>query len=1037
MIGFFVRKHSAVFCFSALILIAGLMAYFSLPRESVPEIKQPYIFITTTYPGVGAKDVENLVTRVLEEEIDGLEGLHEITSASKQSISFIFVEFTSDVSQETALRRVRERVDIGKSQLPDEADEPVVQEFSSSNWPVFITVLSHPKGLTVIDNAAEKVEEALKRVQGVLDVNVAGKLKKEVAIELDPKKLEHFEFSIDDVIWAIQGENVSIPGGNLKNIVKNYSLSVTGEIKDPDVFEELIVKSDGVKVRLGELGKVSFTWTEPETYSRLNGEPCISISLTKRAGENIIDIVDEAKKVMEEIKKDLPPGTRVDYTYDESTIIRDLIADLENNIFTAFTLVFLVTVFFLGFRTALFVSLAIPFSMLMSFVILQFMGITLNMVVLFSLVLALGMLVDNGIVIVENIFRHSALGKSRKQAAIEGSQEVAMPIIASTITTCLAFFPIVFMPGLMGDFMSFLPKTVIVVLTSSLVVALTINPVFCASFLSVSEKNQRKITEGSGLFIRFQSWYEKLVQWAIQHSGTVIFLSFAVVITGFVLYGLHGKETVFFPYIDPKTGIVTLEAPQGNPLDSTDKMVREIEKIIPQSPSSLENFIATTGRGSDDNIFGGIGEEFHKANIRVEYLPFLEREIKGQAAIDSLRERFRDFTGAEIIVKELEGGPPTGSPISFQVTGNNYEILGAIADSIVAILHTHQELKEIESDYEAAKPEIAVVIDRKRAVYYGLSTSEIASTIRNAISGGVIGTFRQVEDEYDIVVRFQNEYRNSINHLANLQIVNGDDERIPLSSVATIKPRSSVGIIQRRNLHRAVQISADFKKDVQNKKDIIEEINELVGQVSLPEEYFIGEGGGLEMRNEATEFLKRTFVIAIFLIFMVLIAQFNSLIQSLIIMVTVILAFGGIFWGYYLTGQKFVIIMSGIGCFALAGVVVNNCIVLIDYTNLLIRRGHEWRDAIVEAGKTRLRPVLLTAITTVLGMLPMAVGVTFDFHKFAPQLGSDSGQMWIAFAWAMIYGLSFATALTLVIVPAMLSVSFRFFPPKTAQQHND
>lgn len=1030
MVGFFVRKHSAVFCFSGMVIIAGLLAYFTLPRESVPEIKQPYIFITTTYAGVSAKDIENLVTRIIEEEIDGLEGLHELTSSSKQSISFIFAEFTSDVTQEVALRRIRERVDIAKSNLPDDADEPVVQEFSSSNWPVFITVLSHPKGLAVIDKAAENVEDVLKRVKGVLDVNVAGKLEKEVSIELDPKKLEHFEFSIDQVIGSIQSENITIPGGNFKNAAKNYSLSVTGEIEDHAIFEELVVKANGVKAKLGELGTVSFGWAEPQTYSRLNGKPCISFSITKRAGENIIDIVDDAKKLMNEINAELPPGTKVDFTYDESNTIRDLIADLENNVVTAFLLVFLVTVFFLGFRTSLFVSLAIPFSMLMSFSVLQFMGITLNMVVLFSLVLALGMLVDNGIVIVENIFRHAAMGKSRKQAAIEGSQEVAMPIIASTVTTCLAFFPIVFMPGVMGDFLAFLPKTVIIVLTSSLIVALTINPVFCASFLNVSEKNRKKVTEGSGYFVKFQNWYEKVVRWSVDHSIVIILMSFVIVFVGFFLYYTYGKGSEFFPSLDPKTGVISIEMSQGTPLDTTDKLVRSIEDIVPKSPASLESFIATTGRGSADNIFGGMGEEFHKANIRVEYKPFLEKIISGQVAIDSLRGRLKDFTGAKITVKELEDGPPTGTPISYQITGSDYVVLGAISDSILAILTDYEELKEVESDFESAKPEISVEIDRRMAVYYGLSTSQIASTIRNAMNGGTIGTFRQDKDEYDIVVRFQKQYRNTLNHLANLQIVNGDDERIPLNSVATIKQTSSVGVIQRRNLDRAVQISADYKSDVMNPKEIKHEIDSLINSITIPKGYYIGEGGGLEMRNEASQFLVKAFGIAVFLIFIVLIAQFNSFSQSIIIMVTVLLALGGIFWGYFITGQKFIVIMSGIGCIALVGVVVNNCIVLIDYTNLLIKRGLHWHDAIIEAGKTRLRPVLLTAITTVLGMLPMAIGITFDFHKFALQFGSDSGQMWIPFAWAMIYGLSFATAMTLVIVPAMLSVNFKIFPPK-------
>ena len=1034
MIKFFVKKNTAVFSFSVLVVIAGLMAYFSLPRESIPEIKQPYIFVTTIYAGVGAKDIENIVTRVIEEEIDGIEGLDEIQSSSQQSLSFIFVKFTSDIDQETALRKVRERVDIAKSELPDDADEPVVKELSSSNWPILITVLSHPKGLAVIDDDAEKVKETLKRVKGVLDVKIAGNLEKELAIELDPKKMEYYGFSINDVTQAIQAENMSIPGGVLKNPAKNYSLSVTGEIKDPGTFEDILVKHEDIKVPLREVAKVSFNWAEQKTYSRLNGEPCISISMTKRAGENIVDIVDEAKQVVEKLKPSLPAGTKVEFSYDESQIIRDLIADLENNIITAFILVLLVTVFFLGFRNALFVSIAIPFSMLMSFFILQAMGITLNMVVLFSLVLALGMLVDNGIVIVENIFRHAAMGKSRKDAAIEGSKEVAWPIIASTATTCFAFSPIVFMPGVMGDFMSFLPKTVIVVLSCSLVVAIMINPVFCASFLNVSEESRKKITEGSSAFIRFQKWYEGKVRWAIDRSGIVLFCSLIIVVLGIVLFIMFGKGTVFFPNLDPETAVVALDMPQGTPLDTTDALVNEIEKIVPESPSSLKNFISTTGRGSEGNVFGGMGEEFHKANIRIEYKRFFEREIKGAVAIDSLRKRLKSVTGADITVEEIRHAPPTGNDVSYQVTGDDYAVLGRIADSILAVLNNYKELKQVDCDYESAKPEIVVDVDRRKAARYKLSTMKIASTIRNAISGGTIGTFRQGEDEYDIIIRLKKQYRNSIKHLSNLQIVNKDGDRVPLSSVASLHARSSVGIIQRRNINRAVQVWADFKDGIHKKKEIQNEIDSLVYDIPMPEGYYIGEGGGLEMRKEAEEYIGKAMVIALFLIFIILIAQFNSITQPVIIMVTVLMSFSGVFWGYLLTGRQFITIMSGIGCIALAGVVVNNGIVMIDYINILIRRGMHWHEAIIEGGKTRLRPVLLTAITTILGMSPMAIGISFDFHKFGLQLGSDSGQMWKAFAWAMIFGLSFATVMTLVIVPCLLKINFSLFPPHKKKQ---
>jgi multidrug efflux pump subunit AcrB len=1034
MIRFIVQKKAAVFTLSVLIILAGVTSYLNLPKEASPEIKQPYIFVTTIYPGVGAKDVENLVTRPIEDEIDGVEGLEEVVSTSQQSLSFIFATFSSGVSVETALRRVQERVDIAKAELPDDVEDPVAQELSSSNWPVIIVSLSHPEGLEVIDRAAERVRDEVRRVPGVLDAELTGQLEKEVAIELDPAKLEHYDLTIDDIVFAVQMSNVAIPGGILKNPAKNYSISVNTEIKNPRAFEEVVVQSGPVKVPLRDLGTVRFTYAEPETYSRFNGAPSISISITKRTGENIIDIVDEAKARIEAMRNSLPEGTRIGYTADQSRYIRQIVADLENNMFTGFALVMLVTIFFLGTVNSLFVSLAIPFSMLLSFSVLEAMGITLNMVVLFSLILALGMLVDNGIVIVENIFRHGTMGKSQEQAAIEGSSEVAAPIIASTITTCLAFMPIIFMPGVMGDFMSYLPKTVIVVLISSLLVALTINPVFCSKFLRIDEKSRKRMTEGGGLFARVQGWYVRRVTRAIDHAVIVLLLSFAVVITGIVLYGAFGKEVAFFPVTDPINAVVNLELAQGTPLAKTDSLVRAVERVVDNVPASIDNIQATSGKSGEDDIASGMGDEFNKGHIRIAFEPYLERDVKAGATIDSLKERLRELTGAQTKVEPQEMGPPSGHAVSYEVVGDNYEVLGRIADSIVAIMRRYPEFKLVDTDYQAAKPELSVTVDRRKAAYYGLSVQAIAGTIRNAINGSTIGTFRQGEEDYDIVVRYQDNYRNTIDHLEGLHIVK-KGVRYPIAELATIERSSAVGVIKRRNFQRAVGVWGDFREEVQNKGEIGHEIEEAVTAMPLPPGYRIEAGEGEEMRNEASEFLVRAFVIALFLIAIVLVAQFNSIVQPLIIMASVFLSMGGVFWGYFLSGQNFIIIMSGIGSIALAGVAVNNCIVLVDYTNILLRRGMHWRDAVIEAGKTRLRPVLLTAITTVLGLLPMALGVSIDVHpgSFGIQVGSETSEFWRAFAWAMIYGLTFATVMTLVMVPCMLALSFRLFPPKKAE----
>jgi multidrug efflux pump subunit AcrB len=1039
MIRFLVNKASVVFTFSFLIVLSGIISYIRLPRESAPEIKQPYIFITTTYLGVSARDMENLVTRVIEDEINGIDGLIEITSSSQQGLSFIFTKFASDITVETALRRIQQRVDRARPELPEDAEEPSVQELSSSSFPILIISMSHLDGTGVIDKTAEDLEDDLRKLPGILDVTMAGNLDKKVLIELDPVLLSQYKLSIDDVTDAVKGANASIPGGILKNQVRTYSINVNSEIRSPEQFENIMVSSGSVSVPLNKLGTVSFTFSEPETYSRFNGKPAITLSLTKRSGENIIKIVDLVKSRIDSIKTNFPQGTQIHYTYDGSDDIRKIIADLENNMFSGFILVMLVTIIFLGFVNSLFVSLAIPFSMLLSFTVLQFMNITLNMVVLFSLILALGMLVDNGIVIVENIFRHGSMGKSSKNAAIDGSSEVAWPIITSTITTCLAFFPIIFMPDVMGDFMAYIPITVIVVLLASLFVALTINPVFCSRFLKVADnKNSARMTDGGRVYNWMVKNYVHWLHLSLKHTKKVLTVAFIIVSLGFVLYGLFGKETVFFPSQDPSELIITTKMPQGTPLEKTDCVVRNIEQIVHTVPASLKNIQATSGRSGNDDVFSGIGEEYNEGFIRLSLKPFQERKIKGITTEDELKKRLRGFSSASVEIHEQENGPPSGHDLSYSVVGDDYTILGMFADSILELLRHYPELKLIDSDFEAAKPELSIIIDRKKAAFYNLGVQQIASTIRSSINGSIIGSYRSGEDEYDIIVRFVPEYRNSISNVNALYVIDKDGTRIPLTSVSSISTGASVGTIKRRDFQRSVSVWADFFPDIQNKRAIQKKVDTLVYGMNVPFGYQIKSGQGSEMRQEATSFLVQAFLIALFLIAIVLVAQFNSIGQTFIIMISVFLSLGGVFWGYFLSGQVFVVIMSGIGCISLAGVAVNNCIVLVDYTNKLIASGKPVYDAVVNAGETRLRPVILTAATTVLGLVPMALGISIDIHpsSFGIQIGSEMTEFWTAFAWSMIYGLTFATVMTLIMVPCMLSLYFKWFPPKRFVEGN-
>ncbi len=1025
MIRLFINKHMAIFSLSVLIVILGVISYVTLPRESTPDIKIPYIYISTVYTGVSASDIESLITEPIENELDGIDGLTALTSESRQNFSFITAEFSSEVSTEEALRRTKDRVDIAKASLPSDAEEPNVREVSISDWPVLTVVISHSSDVGVISSAAEHIKDELKHLPGVLEVTIAGKPDRELAIELDPYKMASYGISIDNVRNAVRNEHVTIPGGVLDNQERNYSIAVTGEITEAYRFGDIMVEGrNGVSVPLNKIAQVTFQEAKRKTRSRLNGEAAITLGVKKRIGSNILDLVDTARTKLAEMEPTLPVGTKVIVTYDASQSIREMLADLENNMFSGFLFVLIVTIFFLGFRNSLFVSMAIPFSMLLSFFVLQIMGITLNMIVLFSLILALGMLVDNGIVIVENIYRHQTMGKTRIQAAIDGTGEVAAPIAASTLTTLLAFFPISFMPGIMGEFMSYLPKTVIVVLASSLLVALTINPTYCASFLKVSKKG----IEGGAVFARIENWYTRVLTRATAHGGRTVLIITGIVIAGFVTYGMFSAEVIFFPEIDPERVRIDLETPQGTPVERTNRIVRQVEEAIPEIEMSLENFTGTAGQSGSGDV------ESHQGEVTINFTPFAEREIPGATALKRIQTSMNKLvTGAVFQVRSSDSGPSSGDDVSYEIQGDDYKTIGDITGRMMDVLLPHEAaFKIIENDYEANLPEILVNIDRQLAAHYGLSTASVASTVRTAITGSKIGVFRYDDEEYDISLRYRDKTRDSLQMLRNIKIAAPDGRLVPLSLIAEINPQSSVSVIKRRNLNRAVSVSANFHPGNKERSNILAAIDAEVTALKseLPPGYSIGSGAGSDVRSESTTFLIQAFVVAVFLIFIVLIAQFNSLADAFIVIYAVFLSLGGVMWGFAFGGvisnQNFTIIMSGIGSIALAGVAVNNCIVLVDYTHKLIRRETSWREAVVLAGKTRLRPVILTALTTILALVPMAVGVSFDVRSFKIVVGSESSEFWKSFAWTMLYGLAFATVTTLIVVPSMLSIKYRF-----------
>lgn len=1014
-----IRRSTAVFVLVAVILVSGTSSYISLPREASPDISIPVIIVSTPYFGVSPSDMETLVTQPIEKELKNIANVKEILSASSEGFSSITIEFEPDTDIDNAMQRVRDKVDQAKPDLPEDAEEPVITEINFSNFPVMIINISGDYSLQTLKDVGKNLEDRIESIPGVLDVTLAGGLEREVKVNLDPEKLRYYNLEVKDVIDTIKDENLTIPGGSIDIGSYKYLVRVPGEFKTTGIIGDLVVKvRDGRPIYIRNIADVEYGFKEAGSHARLNSVQCVSLSITKRSGENLIRISDDIKALIEREKLNYPPGTTFSITADASDDIRKMVDDLENNIISGLILVFLVLVAFLGFRTSLFVALAIPLSMLISFSALQAMGFTLNMVVLFSLILALGMLVDNAIVIVENIYRHGEEGFAMGEAARRGTREVAMPVIVATVTTLCAFFPIIFWPGIMGEFMKYLPKTLIITLSASLFVAMVINPVFCATLLRVRPRNGKMHEREDHLLL--VRWYRSFLRSALKRPALTLSASAATLVVVLILYLIFGYGTQYFPATDPSKVFIDIETPLGTNLDTTDIIGREVEKEM-KNQSDIKHYVANIGVSTGRFDFGGGSESgpSNKARIAVDFVDMEKRLQSSEITAEEIRRSVSGITGAVIKVQKERHGPPTGPPVNIEISGKDYGLLGKLAEEVKRRIKDIPGVVDLDDDYKVGRPEVRVWIDREKAAIYDLTTKKISNTIRTAIRGTEASTFREYEDEYDITVRFREEKRSSIQDIKDIMIAH-EGKQIPLSNIARVELSGGPGTIMRKDLKRVVTVSSQVEGRLKTK--VLGEVRESLASIDLPRGYRIEYTGENVERKKSEGFLKKAFLLAVLMIAFLLVLEFNSIVTSGIIMLSVILSMIGVFIGLLITKTPFGVIMTGIGVISLAGVVVNNAIVLLDYTIQLRERGLHNMEAIVTAGMTRLRPVLLTAVTTILGLIPMATGYYFDFKKMAWITGSESAQWWGPMAVAVIFGLAFATLLTLVVVPVLYSV---------------
>ena len=1123
-----IDNKMTIYVIMLIILIGGIMAYVNMPRENFPEIVETKIYVNSINPGNSAKDIEKFITEPLEEEFNNVKGVKEITSTTQQDFSMVIVEFDEDIEVETAKQLIKDKVDIVKAEttwptLDNGAKvEPNVFDLNiSEEMPILNINFTGDYKNQKLKDFAEHLQDKIELLPQIKEASLRGVDDKEVEVAVDIYKMTAAKVSFNDIFSAIRSENSTVSGGNIKNEGLRKSIRVIGEISKPSELEDMVVKEDGGIVYLKDVAQINFHEKDATTVARSWGEPVVMLDVKKRAGKNMVEAVEQIKQIVENEKDNYyPENLNISLSNDQSIKTINQVNDLVNNIVFGVILVVLVLMFFLGFRNALFVGVAIPLSMLMSLIILSSLGYTLNTMILFGLVMGLGMLVDNGIVVVENVYSLMAQGYSRIDAAKQGVGEIAWPIIASTATTLTAFFPLGLWPGTIGKFMIYFPITLSVVLASSLFVALVINSMLTSQYMKIKEKKMTKqkvirwslilglvgillltigIFQDSSAFRaignlailsaillwffklflaraiyyfqfdvlrRLENFYQRALITFIKgkRAYLVFFGTFSLLILAFVVVSIAQPKVLFFPENQPNQIMAYIEYPEGTAIEKTNAMTKQVEQTIYDVVEKYEdedgyNFMVESavsqvgvGAGNPQKNEGVANEMPHKGKVTLSMREFkLRRGVKSSHVLSEIRQAVKGFSGVTITVEKDAAGPPQGSEINIEITGEDYEAMLEEAQNMRQFIEKQQlgGIEELKIDINKSKPEMEITVDREKAGQLGISTGMVGQTIRQSVFGQEASTYKDGDDDYQINVRFNEEYRYDESAIFNQPITfrnnRGQLRQVPISSLINVKPTATFNAIKRKDLKRVITVYSNVLEGY----NPTETVNEI--KSALESDYKIKNGmryaftGQQEKQAENLAFLIKALLLAIGGITLILVAQFNSISKPIIIILAVLLSLIGVLFGLVSFSMDFIIIMTMMGVIALAGIVVNNAIVLIDYTQILIDRKkkelglepddvltkEDYFTSIIAGGKSRLRPVLLTAITTVLGLIPLAIGLNINFFTLIadldPQIyiGGDNVIFWGPLAWTVIFGLIFATFLTLVVVPAMFYLNVR------------
>ncbi len=1090
----------AIYVATVLICVMGVVIYNRLPKENFPEVVFPQIYVATFYTGAPA-DIENLITKPIEKEVKSIVGVTKITSNSVQNFSSIIVEFETDIDVTEAKRDVQDAVDKARSELPtDIQEDPTVMEIDISEIPIMYVNLSGDYDLQTIKRYAEMMQDRIEAMGEIRRVDIIGALDREIQINVDMYKAALAGVDFSDIQQAIAAENVLMPGGQVTVGDMKRSLSVSGQYKSAEEIANTVVGSiRGGKVYLKDIAEVADSHKEQESFARLDKKNVVTLSIVKRSGENLINAADQINVIVDEYETNiLPAGLDVTVTADQSETTRVTLHDLINTIIIGFVLVTIILMFFMGVTNAIFVALSVPISSFIAFLVFPGIGFALNMMTLFSFLLALGIVVDDAIVVIENTHRVFDNGKVPiKKAAKIATGEVFLPVLTGTLVVLAPFIPLAFWPGVIGKFMMYLPVTLIVALLASLLVAYIINPVFAVDFMKPhdhDEHNQPKLNRGFkvtsvifggialvsylihvglGNFVvfiyllyvlhhfvlkqvisgfqtsawpRVQRAYKQFLTWCLRGYrpiGIAVSVVFLFLFSG-MFFGMRNVPVEFFPTQNPNFVYTYIRLPIGTDQRVTDSVARVVEnrifEVLGKDNPIVESVITNVAKNASDNPFEGGAQAYpHLAKVEVAFVKFSERNGESTSAyLAAIRDAVQGIKGAEITVDKEASGPPTGKPINIEIAAEDLDLLVETADKIHRSLVAQQVpgVEELKFDFESSKPEIIINVDREKANREGISTFAIGNALNTAIYGKEISKFKDDNDDYPIQLRVKESQRNDVNALMNLPItyrdmgMGGVVRQVPLSAVATAEYTNSYSGIKRIDQKRVITLSSNVLGGFATNQ-VVADIQQRLDEFSLPDGVTMKMTGEQEDQAETTSFLGLAFGLAFALMFMILVIQFNSVSKPLIILSEIIFSIIGVLIGFAIFRMEMSIVMTGVGIMALAGLVVRNGILLVEFTDLLREQGVGLYDAIIEAGKTRMTPVLLTTLAASMGLIPLAVGVNMDFVALFSELnphlylGGDNADFWRPLSWTMIFGLLFGTFLTLVLVPVLYLLSVK------------